>query len=133
MHSLIEMGLGTVIGAITFTGSIVAFAKLQGLVSGSPLMFRGQHFLNALLGIAITVLLVWFAWKGGHPLVFILLIVLSNYFYGSGENLIAAFLPELARGDALERLARRQHAVVDLDAARGRGNCQRDARDRSIV
>ena len=77
VHSLIEMGLGTVIGAITFTGSIVAFAKLQGLVSGAPLMFRGQHFLNALIGIAITVLLVWFAAKGGHPMVFILLIVLS--------------------------------------------------------
>ncbi|MDP3159916.1 MAG: NAD(P)(+) transhydrogenase (Re/Si-specific) subunit beta [Reyranella sp.] len=77
VQSLIEMGLGTVIGAITFTGSIVAFAKLQGLVTGSPLIFRGQHPLNALLGIAITVLLVWFAWKGGHPMIFILLIVLS--------------------------------------------------------
>ncbi|MDP2374288.1 NAD(P)(+) transhydrogenase (Re/Si-specific) subunit beta [Reyranella sp.] len=77
VHSLIEMGLGTVIGAITFTGSIVAFAKLQGLVSGSPLVFRGQHPLNALIGIAIVVLLVWFAWKGGHPMVFITLIVLS--------------------------------------------------------
>ncbi|MDP1962425.1 MAG: NAD(P)(+) transhydrogenase (Re/Si-specific) subunit beta, partial [Reyranella sp.] len=77
VHSLIEMGLGTVIGAITFTGSIVAFAKLQGLVSGSPLVFRGQHPLNALIGIAIVVLLVWFAWKGGHPMIFITLIVLS--------------------------------------------------------
>jgi len=76
MHSLIEMGLGTVIGAITFTGSIVAFAKLQGLVSGAPLVFRGQHALNALLGIALVVLLVWFAMRG-HPLTFLLLIVLS--------------------------------------------------------
>jgi H+-translocating NAD(P) transhydrogenase subunit beta len=76
MHSLIEMGLGTVIGAITFTGSIVAFAKLQGLVSGAPLVFRGQHPLNALIGIAIVVLLVWFAMRG-HPITFILLIVLS--------------------------------------------------------
>jgi H+-translocating NAD(P) transhydrogenase subunit beta len=77
IHSLIEMGLGTVIGAITFTGSIVAFAKLQGLVSGSPLMFRGQHVLNALLGILLVVLLGWFAFKGGHPVVFIVLIALS--------------------------------------------------------
>ena len=75
-QSLIEMGLGTVIGAITFTGSIVAFAKLQGLVSGSPLVFRGQHPLNALIGIVIVALLVWFAIHG-HPLTFVVLIVLS--------------------------------------------------------
>ncbi len=49
--SLIEMGLGTAIGAITFTGSIIAFAKLQGLMSGAPLVFPGQHPLNALLGV----------------------------------------------------------------------------------
>ena len=76
-QSLIEMGLGTIIGAITFTGSIVAFAKLQGLVSGAPLIFRGQHPLNALIGVAlILVLLVWFAMRG-HPITFILLVVLS--------------------------------------------------------
>ena len=74
--SLVEMGLGTAIGAITFTGSIVAFAKLQGLVSGSPLVFKGQHPLNAAIGIAIVVLLVWFAMRG-HPAAFVLLIVLS--------------------------------------------------------
>src|SRR6476646_2691726 len=75
-QSLIEMGLGTIIGAITFTGSIVAFAKLQGLVSGAPLVFRGQHPLNALIGVAIVLLLVWFAMRG-HPITFILLIDLS--------------------------------------------------------
>jgi len=75
-HSLIEMGLGTVIGAITFTGSVVAFAKLQGLVSGAPLVFRGQHPLNALIGIVLVVLLAWFTLRG-HPITFILLIALS--------------------------------------------------------
>ena len=99
MHSLIEMGLGTVIGAITFTGSIVAFAKLQGLVSGSPLVFRGQHPLNALLGIILVVLLVWFAMRG-HPITFILLIVLS----------LADRLP----ADPADR--RRRHAGRGVDA-----------------
>ncbi|MDP7456766.1 MAG: NAD(P)(+) transhydrogenase (Re/Si-specific) subunit beta, partial [Alphaproteobacteria bacterium] len=52
--SLIEMSLGTAIGAITFSGSVVAFAKLQGLVSGNPVVFSGQHPLNAALGLAIV-------------------------------------------------------------------------------
>ena len=55
--SVIEMGLGASIGAITFTGSIIAFMKLQGLMSGSPISFPGQHYLNALLGILIISLI----------------------------------------------------------------------------
>jgi NAD(P) transhydrogenase subunit beta len=57
--SLIEMSIGIAIGAITFTGSLVAFAKLQGLVSGKPLVFPLQHPLNAAQGIAIVALIVW--------------------------------------------------------------------------
>ena len=59
--SLAELSLGTAIGAITFSGSIVAFAKLQGLVSGAPLTFPGQHALNAVLGLAAIALGVWLA------------------------------------------------------------------------
>ena len=59
--SLVEMGLGTAIGAITFSGSLIAFAKLQGLVSGAPVTFAGQHKLNALLGLTMIALFVWFA------------------------------------------------------------------------
>ena len=55
--SIIEMGIGVSIGAITFTGSIIAFMKLQGLMSGSPITFPGQHYLNALLGILIISLI----------------------------------------------------------------------------
>ena len=57
--SLIEMALGTAIGAITFSGSIIAFAKLQGIMSGSPIVFPGQHVLNALIGLAIAALVFW--------------------------------------------------------------------------
>ena len=57
--SLIEMSLGASIGAITFTGSIIAFLKLKGIMSGSPITFSGQHYLNLVLGIAIIVLIFY--------------------------------------------------------------------------
>ncbi len=64
--SLVEMSLGVAIGAITFTGSIVAFTKLQGLVSGSPITFPMQHMVNLALGILLVILIYWFAVSESH-------------------------------------------------------------------
>ena len=50
VQSRIEMSLGLAIGAITFSGSVIAFAKLQGIMRGAPIIFPQQHRLNALLG-----------------------------------------------------------------------------------
>ncbi len=60
VNSLIEMSIGAAIGAITFTGSIIAFAKLQGVMSGAPITFTGQHPLNAILGVVTVLLVAWF-------------------------------------------------------------------------
>jgi H+-translocating NAD(P) transhydrogenase subunit beta len=59
LASLIEMSIGAAVGAITFSGSIIAFLKLRGVMSGSPITFKGQHFLNLILGIAIFVLIFY--------------------------------------------------------------------------
>ncbi len=59
-----ELSAGIIIGAITFSGSVVAFAKLQGLVSGAPVKFAGQHALNAALAIAAIGLGVHFGMTG---------------------------------------------------------------------
>ncbi|HPQ51102.1 MAG TPA: NAD(P)(+) transhydrogenase (Re/Si-specific) subunit beta, partial [Alphaproteobacteria bacterium] len=58
MSSLIEMSLGVAIGAITFTGSIIAWGKLQGVISGKPLTFSGQHIINAILALSLIALIV---------------------------------------------------------------------------
>ncbi|TGQ01816.1 MULTISPECIES: NAD(P)(+) transhydrogenase (Re/Si-specific) subunit beta [unclassified Mesorhizobium] len=57
-QALIEMSLGVAIGAITFTGSVIAFLKLDGRMSGKPIMIGGRHLINAALAIALVVLIV---------------------------------------------------------------------------
>lgn len=74
--SLIEMVLGTIIGAITFTGSLVAFGKLQGLIKGKPLSFGGQHLVNAGLGGAIFLMATIFVFSESH-LIFWTIVALS--------------------------------------------------------
>jgi NAD(P) transhydrogenase subunit beta len=73
--SLVEMGLGVAVGAVTFTGSIIAFAKLQALMSGAPIIFKGQHILNAALGAAIVALIVMLILDQSAPIFWLLVAV----------------------------------------------------------
>jgi len=59
LSSLVEMSIGAAVGAITFSGSIIAFLKLRGIMSGSPITFKGQHYINLLLGLLIIVLIFY--------------------------------------------------------------------------
>jgi NAD(P) transhydrogenase subunit beta len=76
-ESLVEMSLGLAIGAVTFSGSIIAFAKLQGLMSGAPLIYPNQHKINAAIAAVIFLLVVAFVLTGGNQFVFWLLAILS--------------------------------------------------------
>jgi NAD(P) transhydrogenase subunit beta len=67
-QSLIEMSLGLAIGAITFSGSLIAFAKLQALMSGAPIVFPGQHKLNLGLAVLLVVLIVLFVATGSQAI-----------------------------------------------------------------
>jgi NAD(P) transhydrogenase subunit beta len=57
---LVEILLGVVIGAVTFTGSVVAFGKLRGLITGKPLLFPGRHALELALVAGLVALGTWF-------------------------------------------------------------------------
>jgi NAD(P) transhydrogenase subunit beta len=76
-QSLVEMSLGLGIGAITFSGSLIAFAKLQALMKGAPITFPGQHWLNLGLAIVLVLLIVGFVASGGNQVVFWLIAFLA--------------------------------------------------------
>jgi NAD(P) transhydrogenase subunit beta len=63
--SLVELALGVAIGAITFSGSVIAFMKLQGMMSGAPIVFKGQHWVNLSLGVAVFVFIAFLTASGG--------------------------------------------------------------------
>lgn len=63
-QALIEMSIGVAIGAFTFTGSVIAFAKLNGNMSGKPILLPMRHALHSVLGLILIALVVWFAMTG---------------------------------------------------------------------
>jgi NAD(P) transhydrogenase subunit beta len=58
--SLVEMSIGVAIGAVTFTGSVIAFLKLDGRMSGAPILLPARHVINVALAVLLVVLVVWF-------------------------------------------------------------------------
>ncbi|MBS0296649.1 MAG: NAD(P)(+) transhydrogenase (Re/Si-specific) subunit beta [Proteobacteria bacterium] len=58
LQSIVELSIGVAIGAVTFTGSVIAFAKLNGNMSGAPILLPARHLLNIAIAIGIVVLIV---------------------------------------------------------------------------
>ena len=74
--SLVEMSIGTFIGAVTFSGSVLAFGKLQGTISGNPIVFKFQHLINALIFLVILALIVIFVLTQS-PSIFWTIVIIS--------------------------------------------------------
>jgi len=68
LKSVIELSIGLAIGAVTFTGSVIAFAKLNGNMSGAPILLPGRHLINILIGIGIVSLIAVLVVSGGSAL-----------------------------------------------------------------
>ncbi len=81
-QSLVEMGLGLAIGAITFTGSVIAFAKLSGRMSGAPIILPMRHVVNLALFVAIAWLIYQFCLSGGDPWLFWAITIIALVFGG---------------------------------------------------
>ncbi len=73
--TLVEMALGAAIGAITFTGSIIAFAKLQGVMSGTPILLPMRHVINGGFAVAIILVIGWFAASESHSAFWVLAVL----------------------------------------------------------
>lgn len=75
-QALIEMSIGAAIGAFTFTGSVIAFAKLNGNMSGKPIILPARHLIHIVLGAAILVL-VWAFTASAEPWLFCAITLLA--------------------------------------------------------
>ncbi len=75
--SLLEMSLGVAIGAVTFTGSVIAFSKLSGRMSGKPILLPARHLINAALGLFLIFLIYSFIQSGGSAWLFWAIVLVS--------------------------------------------------------
>jgi NAD(P) transhydrogenase subunit beta len=73
--TLVEMSLGVAIGAITFSGSIIAFAKLDGRMSGAPIILPARHLINIALAAALIILIAVFCTSESHVLFWLITLV----------------------------------------------------------
>jgi NAD(P) transhydrogenase subunit beta len=78
--SLLEMSLGVAIGAVTFTGSVIAFAKLSGRMSGKPIILPARHAINIGLAVLLVVLIALFCQSGGSAVLFWLITLVALVF-----------------------------------------------------
>ncbi|MBS7542507.1 NAD(P)(+) transhydrogenase (Re/Si-specific) subunit beta [Ancylobacter oerskovii] len=74
-QALVEMSLGVAIGAITFTGSVIAFAKLNGNMSGKPILLPGRHVVNAGLAALLVVLIAVLVATESHTVFWLIVLV----------------------------------------------------------
>jgi NAD(P) transhydrogenase subunit beta len=80
--SLFEMSVGAAIGAVTFTGSVIAFAKLSGRMSGKPIILPMRHVINAALAAVLVLLIYWFCNSGGSGVLFWAIVLAALAFGG---------------------------------------------------
>jgi H+-translocating NAD(P) transhydrogenase subunit beta len=76
-QALVEAALGAAIGAITFTGSVIAYLKLDGRMSGKPIMLPSRHIINIALGVALLLFIIIFTLTGGNTLSFWAIVAIS--------------------------------------------------------
>ena len=57
--TVVSILVSIVIGSVTFTGSFIAFGKLQGILPGRPIVYPGQQWVNGIIGVGLTVLAIW--------------------------------------------------------------------------
>jgi NAD(P) transhydrogenase subunit beta len=80
--SLFELSLGTAIGAVTFSGSVIAFAKLNGNMSGAPIILPARHLINIVIGVFIAVMIAFLMASGGDAKTAFWLITLAAFIIG---------------------------------------------------